>query len=148
MAHTVGVREDVDYEALMEKHGGSMAAASREVGMPASTFTRHVKKLGLYKTSSTMAVLDAAGDEETCIPRGGMDLSKVQTRDKKPADSVRRKLYTLPQGQGFPLDSVAEEWGVSPETLRRHAKRVGAWQWADPTGNENWIEIVMYPRGG
>jgi hypothetical protein len=144
-----------EYIAMLEKHNWMKKPAAREMGIEVTTFGRHLAKLGITAPTGltpSQAGLSKALHEQfgsaatpaAASPGKAVDLTKVRTASKKPLESVKSKLYQLPRGKGFPLADAAREWGVSAETLRRHAKDVGAFVYAE-VAPEQWVEVVKHP---
>jgi len=119
-----------DAASLVKKHGSVTAAASAS-GIPRTTFRRLLNKPV------------AAGPEAQTLP-GGISLKGVRMLDKKPADSVKRLIYTLKRGMGYPLDMLSEKWGISPDTIRSHARRFEALKYVE-TAPGQWVPCVLHP---
>jgi len=128
-------------EALV-KERGSIKGAARAAGMAPTTFRR---LLGLEASASPTPSPQpsrAPGDVSS-IP-GGINLKGVRMLDKKPADSVKRLIYTLKRGMGYPLDALSHKWGISEETIRSHARRFEAIKYVE-TAPGQWTPCVMHP---
>jgi transposase-like protein len=123
-------------QRLLAEHG-SLSAAANAAGMSRPCFTRWIRKAPSAKEPKVQPEASGFGK--------AFDLTKLRTATKKPVESVKSKLYQLPRGKGYPLADAAREWGVNQDTLRRHAKDIGAFLYAE-VAPEQWVEVVTYPQ--
>jgi hypothetical protein len=128
------------------KECGSVRAAADKLGVPRSTLQDR-----LYKGCATQGpaavrkmVASSVPSVREVSPGLSLSLDGVRVADSKPADSVKRKIYMLRKGRGFPLDALADEWNVSSSTLRSHARRLGAFKYVQTTPG-NWVPCVIHP---
>lgn len=75
---------------------------------------------------------------------GGFRVGEKRVLDSKPAASTRRHIMALPRGQYFPANELAYSLGVTEETLRKHARALGALKYVEHSDG-NWIQSVMHP---
>lgn len=68
----------------------------------------------------------------------------VRVSDRKPSDSVKRLLYGLKRGMGYPIEALSHEWNISSETIRKHAMRFEAMKYVEISPGE-WTACVMHP---
>lgn len=142
--------------AAIAEHGG-VRAAGRALGVDHGFLCRLAKR----KDGPSAPVKPKAGgtagrepyvDEAAAKPAsgpavGGFVLTAVtRFADKRPAASMRSKLYSLPKGRAFPIAALAKEWRFSAETIRRHAKDEECFAYIDTTGHDDWVECVMHPE--
>lgn len=83
----------------------------------------------------------------TAIPAEafGIPLRNVRVAEKRPSDSgMRRQLFSLRKSMGYPIDELAGKWGVSEETLRKHAKRLDCLMFVE-TAPGDWKHCVLHP---
>ena len=72
-------------------------------------------------------------------------LHNTRVLDSKPAsDNVKKQLYGLRKGMGYPVAALADQWGISEETLRRHAKKLGCLKYVE-TGPGDWTHCILHP---
>lgn len=76
--------------------------------------------------------------------RGIVVNKTTRVTDKRPVATLRARLYALKRGMAYPLDAVAKEWCVSPETVRRHAGDAECYRFVE-TAPETWTPCVMHP---
>lgn len=127
----------MDYRREVEKHG-SVRAAARANGVPETSFREKYKGV----RSSGKACKKA----ETRTDIGGIRLNEtVRIRLIKPSEGVKRRLFGLKTGVGYPVDDLAEGWGCSPATLRAHARRHDALRYVE-VGPGDWVHCVMHPE--
>ncbi len=84
----------------------------------------------------------ATGEEKL---RGIVVNKTTRVAGKKPAATVRARFYALKRGVAFREADVARDWGVSPETLRRHAQDAECFRYVDESGHDDWVPCVMHP---
>lgn len=65
--------------------------------------------------------------------------------DRRPVATVRSRFYGLVKGRAYPVAELARDWGVSAETLRRHALDAECFKYVDTTGHDDWEACVMHP---
>jgi len=145
-----------DIRKAMAMHDNVARHAAQELGMSQTTFRRHMLKLGLKAegqvrpsrpAGKTLAEVFAGEDAPAADMPRGIDLTNRRVVDKKPPVTVKAKLYALKRGKGYPIGDAARDWGVSVETLRRHARDVDAVCFVEASPEE-WIEVVTYPNRG
>ena len=73
-----------------------------------------------------------------------LSLKDVRISDHKPADSVKRLIYLLKKGMGFPVDRLSETWGISSERIKKEARRFECLKYVE-TDPGNWVLCVMHP---
>lgn len=75
---------------------------------------------------------------------GGVELKGLKVLPRKPADSASGFIKRLPVGRGFEPRVLAAEWGISEETIRRHAKDLKCLKFVEV--NDEWVPMVMSPE--
>jgi hypothetical protein len=86
-------------------------------------------------------------DTPAPLPSGSTktySLSSVRVATVRPREGLKPKLFRLKRNTGYPLEELAEEWGVSAETLRRDAKRLDAILYVETSPGE-WQQCVVHP---
>lgn len=78
---------------------------------------------------------------------GGFILRNTRLFSRKPADSLRSRFYKLRRDMGYPVETLAKQWGVSEETLRKHARDVDCLKFTETNPGE-FIAIVVHPETG
>lgn len=73
----------------------------------------------------------------------GVELRGLRVLPRKPADSAAGFIKRLPQGRGFEPRVLAAEWGMSEDTIRRHAKDLKCLKFVEV--NDEWVPMVMHP---
>lgn len=71
-------------------------------------------------------------------------LSSMRVATIKPKEGLKAKLFRLKRNTGYPLEELADEWGVSSDTLRRDAKRLDALLYVETAPGE-WVQCVVHP---
>jgi len=77
--------------------------------------------------------------------KGGISLRGVNVSSNRPTDTVRPKLYQLPKGHGFPIDELSRNWGVSVDTLKKHARPLNCVQYVEVDPGQ-WVQCVIHPE--
>ena len=132
----------MDYAKEVKKHGSARAAA-RANNMARTTFLERYKgrRSGSVKPMDSMSMVAEPSKEI-----GGIRLSdSVRIRATKPSEGIKKKLFGLKRGVGYPVNDLSESWGCSPETLRSHARRHDALRYVE-VGPGDWVHCVMHPE--
>ena len=118
---------------------------------PEASDLRIAKNLGL-------TVAEVAAVRGTSNPKGaktlpvkasavfcdGVELKGLRVLPRKPADNAAGFIKRLPLGRGFEPSVLAGEWGISEETIRRHAKDLKCLKFVEV--NDEWLPMVMHPE--
>ncbi len=78
-------------------------------------------------------------------PSGGFSLRGVLLLSKKPADCMKARLYGLRRGMGYKIEDLSKQWGVSTDTLRKHAKDHHALVYVEATPGE-FVACIVHPE--
>lgn len=76
---------------------------------------------------------------------GGLVLGRCRVLSRKPSDSASKFIKRLPTGRGFDVRTLSKEWGMSEDTIKRHAKDLGCFKFVEVSDDE-WIPMVMNPE--
>ena len=74
-----------------------------------------------------------------------MPLKGLRVLVRKPNDSAAKFIKRLPAGVGFTISELSAEWGMSEETIRRHASGLGCLRYVE-TSEDNWTQLVLSPE--
>jgi hypothetical protein len=79
-------------------------------------------------------------------PSAGLDLSTCRTRVDRPSPSeeVRKRIFNLPKGRGFAVERLVDDWGVSEDTICKHARRVNAIRYVEKAPGD-WVKCLVHP---
>ena len=75
----------------------------------------------------------------------GIPLSKHRVLSRRPAESAAKFIKRLPHGRGFLPAELSREWGMSEETIRKHARDLGCLKFVEVTEDE-WVQMIMNPE--
>lgn len=75
----------------------------------------------------------------------GVALKDLRVLSRRPADSAARHIKMLPHGRGFSPKELSDLWVLSEDTIRRHAKDLGALRWVE-IEEDRWEQMVMHPE--
>lgn len=76
---------------------------------------------------------------------GGVTLTGLRVLPRRPAESAAVHIKRLPCGRGFEPRVLAQEWGMSEDTIRRHAKDLKCLKYVEVSPDE-WVPMVMSPE--
>jgi hypothetical protein len=77
------------------------------------------------------------------VASDGVELRGLKVLPRKPADTAAGFIKRLPHGRGFEPRVLAAEWGMSEDTIRRHAKEMKCLKFVEV--GDNWVPMVMHP---
>jgi len=78
-------------------------------------------------------------------PGGGFSLRGIRLLSKKPTDFMKARIYSLRRGMGYKIEDLSKQWGVSTETLRKHAKDHKALVYVEATPGE-YVACIVHPE--
>lgn len=78
-------------------------------------------------------------------PVKGVQLSRLRVLSRRPSESAAKFIRRLPNGRGFSVSDLSREWGMSEETIRKHARDLGCLKFVEITEDE-WVPMVMNPE--
>lgn len=82
---------------------------------------------------------------ETTPVAGGVPLRNLRVLPRKPAENAATHIRRLPKGKGFEPKVLSHEWGMSEETIRKHAKDLRCLKYVE-TSPDEWVSMVMSPE--
>ena len=131
-----------EFDSVLERNGGALRKAARELGVDASTVSRW-RKNGVPKSiSQKLEAQKKAGE----MPKGAVNISGLRKSPRKPNTGCKPFFHEIPNGVGYPIEVAAEDWGFSVETIRRVSLELGARVYVE-TSKDVWIEMVIKPKG-
>jgi hypothetical protein len=75
----------------------------------------------------------------------GIALRGMRVLSRRPADSAAKFIKRLPKGRGFDPKALSHEWGMSEETIRRHARDMSCMKYVEIADDE-WVSLIMNPE--
>ena len=78
------------------------------------------------------------------MAKTSITLKGVRVSRKKPADQLKSRFFKLVRGQGYPVSQLADEWAVSEETVRKHARRFECLVYVEKSPGE-WETCCVHP---
>lgn len=136
--------EMIDEFSKIRNREKSIKQAARDVGCPYTSFWEKYRK---WIDTSSPAGDTASAHQSARTTLAGISLSHVRSTTIKPAETCRARFFELAAGKAYVLADAAREWGVSPDTLRKHAKDLGAFIYIE-VSPENWQPAIIKPKGG
>ena len=132
-------------KAAIAKHG-SIRGAARVLGVDNSSLRNFIagkqKTLAIPATPNPATLSAPAPRADAKFP--GISLRDMRVSDSKPTDTIKRRLYALKRGIGYPIDHLSEAWGISIDTIRSYAKRNDALKYVETAPGE-WVQVTMHP---
>lgn len=101
----------------------------------------------ILPSSSQVVTLPAPvkKEEPTPVATGGFKLSNLRVLTRKPAESAAKFIKRLPKGRGYCPRELSQEWGMSEETIKRHARDMNCLKFVEVSEDE-WRTLVMSPE--
>jgi hypothetical protein len=75
----------------------------------------------------------------------GIALRGMRVLSRRPAESAAKFIKRLPKGRGFDPKALSHDWGMSEETIRRHARDLNCLKFVEISDDE-WAALVMNPE--
>lgn len=85
--------------------------------------------------------------EEPAVPVSvsGVKLSNLRVLNRRPAESAAKFIKRLPKGRGYCPKDLSHEWGMSEETIKKHARDMNCLKFVEVSEDE-WKTLVMSPE--
>jgi len=96
-------------------------------------------------SNTAMVAAVRAGREYGENNSDGVKLSGKSVLSRRPADSAAKFIKRLDRGKGFSPKDLARKWGMSEETIKRHAREMNCLKFVEVTEDE-WTALVMCPE--
>lgn len=91
-------------------------------------------------------VRDVRGTTPAATPAiEGVSLANLRVLPRKPVENAAVHIRRLPKGRGFEPGVLAREWGMSEESIRKHAKDLKCLKYVEVAADE-WVSMVMSPE--
>lgn len=79
------------------------------------------------------------------LPGSGIALRGRNVLSRRPVESAAKFIKRLPKGRGFTLAELSKNWGMSEETIRKHARDMGCLKFVEVSEDE-WQALVLNPE--
>ena len=116
---------------------------------PAKSNAAIAKCLFRVKSSEVQALrglVETKTEESQEKPKqSGFSLRGARVLSRRPVESAAKFIKRLPNGRGFDVQSLCKEWGMSEETIRKHARDMGCLKYVEVSEDE-WLPLVMNPE--
>ena len=76
---------------------------------------------------------------------GGFRLTNLRVLTHKPAESAAKFIKRLPKGRGYCPKELSQEWGMSEETIKRHARDMSCLKFVEVNEDE-WLTLIVSPE--
>lgn len=82
----------------------------------------------------------------TIQPTGGSySLQGKRVLPRRPAESASKYIKRLANNRGFDPKKLSQEWGMSEETIRKHAREMGCLKYVE-VSEDDWVALIMNPE--
>jgi hypothetical protein len=75
----------------------------------------------------------------------GIPLQSKRVTSFRPVETAAKFIKRLPKGRGFNPKDLAAEWGMSEDTIKKHAKDMKCMKYVEITEDE-WVPMIMHPE--
>ena len=111
---------------------------------PDFTNSRIAKNLNNHCTASEVqAIRDQIGEQPTTIK--GIPLQSKRVISHRPVETAAKHIKRLTKGRGFIPKDLSIEWGMSEETIKKHAREMGCIKYVEIEEDE-WQPMIMHPE--
>jgi hypothetical protein len=102
---------------------------------------------GAPSTSKTASRKDSVEEaaESPSFKIAGISLSNRSVLSRRPAESAAKYLRKLANGKAYATSDLAKAWGMSEETIRKHARDLGCLKFVEVEADD-WKPMVMNPE--
>jgi hypothetical protein len=76
---------------------------------------------------------------------GSYSLQGRRVVPRRPAENAAKYIKRLPKGRGFDPKKLSQEWGMSEETIRKHARDMNCLKYVEVSEDE-WVALVLNPE--
>jgi hypothetical protein len=125
----------------------SRGLAARNLGINENTCRKKYNKWAASELGVVAAVVAQSKAQKASTGLSGISLNQVRSTTTKPQETCRARFFELEAGKAYVLTDAAREWGVATDTLRKHAKDMGAFLYVE-VSPENWQPAIIRPKGG
>lgn len=74
----------------------------------------------------------------------GISLANRSVLSRRPAESAAKYIRKLPNGKAYAPSDLSKAWGMSEETIRKHARDLGCLKFVEVEPDE-WKPMIMNP---
>lgn len=120
------------------------ASIERNPGAPNHRIAKNLK-LTVAEVAAVRATMETVKPAAATPLSGGVTLTGLRVLPRRPAESAAVHIKRLPCGRGFEPRVLAQEWGMSEDTIRRHAKDLKCLKYVEVSPDE-WVPMVMSPE--
>jgi len=136
--------DDAEIIAAYEQ-AGSIKGTCEIVGCSPKTARARLDKAGVRQRGGA-TLIRADADADNAPPSSGIRLTnrRISSQKPPPSEGVKRKIYELPKGIGFPVDDLEIKWGVSADTIKKKARQYDAFRYVE-RGPGDWVPCIIHP---
>jgi hypothetical protein len=105
-----------------------------------------VASIRSHSATPDPVLFGARANEAPQAPQSsGIALRGMRVLSRRPAESAAKFIKRLPKGRGFDPKALSHDWGMSEETIRRHARDLNCLKFVEISDDE-WAALVMNPE--
>lgn len=75
----------------------------------------------------------------------GVSVANRNVLSRRPVESAAKYIKRLKRGMAYAISDCAKAWGMSEETIRKHARDMGCLKFVEVEEDE-WQAMVMHPE--
>lgn len=105
-----------------------------------------LRSADIQSIRETMDNVDAPQAVEESVPFkvAGISLANRSVLSRRPAESAAKYIRKLPNGKAYAPSDLSKAWGMSEETIRKHARDLGCLKFVEVEPDE-WKPMIMNP---
>lgn len=110
--------------------------------------SRIAKNLGNCCTSADVQKIRDGLTENPLASKAepkGIPLQSKRVISHRPVETASKFIKRLAKGRGFIPKDLAVEWGMSEETIKKHAREMGCMKYVEVEEDE-WQPMIMHPE--
>jgi hypothetical protein len=116
------------------------ASIARAPHLTDSRVAKNLRHVSAAEVAHVRAMASDTGEAKI----SGVSLGNRRVLSRRPAESAAKFIKRLPNGRGFHPRDLAQSWGMSEETIRRHARDLGCLKFVEVSEDE-WHPLIMSP---
>jgi len=124
--------------AMVAECGGNQSEAARRLGCSKSTVQGYVQRHGHSRPAQDHDIPVTPAD-------GGIPLGGRQVLAQRPTSAWPARFNALAEGRGYPLESLATQYGASVSTIREKAKALKCLRYVESDSGE-YVACVVHPN--
>ncbi len=122
--------------SISRNPGATPGVIAKNVSCPVATVREVMSRASIAETKP------AAPAPQFAL---GVSLANLKVLPRRPAESAAQYIKQLENGRGFVPADLAKAWGMSEETIKRHARDLGCLKYVEVREDE-WVPMILSPE--